>query len=101
MTAANPWTNNGDGTMTVKDGGGDIVSKMSFTNVFVHVEYWSPKFDYPRHTEFRQRGNSGAFLKASYELVIVDTFGLTVGTRSGDRLLRRHQLRLPTARLRL
>lgn len=76
MGAPNPWTNNGDGTMTVK--GSDIITKMPFGNVFVHLEYWSPKFDYPRNTNFRQRGGGGVFLKGSYKLVIVDTFGLSV-----------------------
>lgn len=73
--AANPWTNNGDGTMTVK--GDDIITKLAFTDVFVHLEYWSPKFDYPPSTDFTQRGASGVFLKGSFELAIVDTFGLS------------------------
>jgi hypothetical protein len=76
MKAPNPWTNNGDGTMTVK--GDDILTKMPFTNVFVHLEYWSPKFDYSPGTDFTQRGASGVFLNGSYELVIVDTFGLSL-----------------------
>jgi hypothetical protein len=77
MNAANPWTNNGDGTMTVKSGGGDILTKMPFTNVFVHVEYWSPKYDYPSGTYYAARAASGVFLKGSYRLVILDTFGLS------------------------
>jgi hypothetical protein len=78
MQAENPWINNGDGTMTVNYARlDDIVSKTPFTNVFVHLEYWSPKYDYSPGTHFTMRGNSGVFLKGSYELTIVDTFGLT------------------------
>lgn len=71
----NPWTNNGDGTMTVKGGTGDIITKMGFQNVFVHVEYRSPKFDVAP-ADPQQRGNSGVYLKGSYEVQVLDTFGL-------------------------
>jgi hypothetical protein len=47
-----------------ESGGGDILTKMPFTNVFVHVEYWSPKFDYPERYVLRTAGASGVFLKA-------------------------------------
>jgi hypothetical protein len=77
MAAANPWTNNGDGTMTVKSGGGDIITEMSFTDVFVHVEYLTPKFDYSPTSDWHDRGASGVYLKGSYELVILDSFGLS------------------------
>jgi len=74
MTDANPWTNNGDGTMTVKSGGGDILTKMSFSNVFLHVEYRTPKIDVSP-ADPQQRGNSGVYLKGSYEMQVLDTFG--------------------------
>jgi len=77
MKAANPWTNNGDGTMTVNYGAGssDIISKVSFRDVFVHLEYFSQKYDYRPGTYFQGRGASGVFLNGSYKLVILDTFG--------------------------
>jgi hypothetical protein len=74
MTDPNPWTNNGDGTMTVKSGGGDILTKMPFTNVFLHVEYRTPKIDVSP-ADPQQRGNSGVYLKGSYEMQVLDTFG--------------------------
>jgi hypothetical protein len=74
MNAANPWTNNGDGTMTVK--GSDIISKMGFQNVCLHVEYQAPNFTYPAGTDAQQRGNSGVYLKASWELQVLDSFAL-------------------------
>jgi hypothetical protein len=73
-TDANPWTNNGDGTMTVKSGGGDILTKMPFTNVFLHAEYRTPKIDVSP-ADPQQRGNSGVYLKGSYEMQVLDTFG--------------------------
>jgi hypothetical protein len=73
--SSNPWTYNEDGTMTVKSSGGDILSKMPFMNVFLHVEYSSVKFKYPAGTDLQQRGNSGVFLHGSYELAVIDSFG--------------------------
>jgi len=75
MTDPNPWQNNGDGTMTVKNSAGDILSKMPFTNVFVHVEYRAPTYDNPP-ADVQQRANSGVYLKGSYEMQVLDTFGL-------------------------
>lgn len=69
----NPWTNNGDGTMTVKAGTGDIITKMGFQDVFIHVEYRTPKIDAPP-ADPQQRGNSGVYLKGSYEMQVLDTY---------------------------
>ena len=74
MNAANPWTNNGDGTMTVKSS--DIISKTGFQNVCLHVEYQAPKFTYPANTNEQERGNSGVYLKGSWETQVLDTFDL-------------------------
>jgi hypothetical protein len=74
MNAANPWTLNGDGTMEMK--GSDIISKMGFQNVCLHVEYRAPNFTYPANTDPQERGNSGVYLKASWELQVLDSFAL-------------------------
>jgi hypothetical protein len=66
----NPWTNNGDGTMTVKGGTGDILSKQTFGNVFVHLEYMVPKIPVSG-ADGREMGNSGVLLNGSYELQIL------------------------------
>jgi len=58
----------------VKSGGGDILTKMPFTNVFLHVEYRTPKIDVSP-ADPQQRGNSGVYLKGSYEMQVLDTFG--------------------------
>lgn len=74
MNAANPWTLNANGTMEMK--GSDIVSKMGFQNVCLHVEYQAPNFTYPAGTDEQSRGNSGVYLKASWELQVLDSFAL-------------------------
>lgn len=76
VNSTNPWTNNGDGTMTVKNGGGDIVSKTAFQNVCLHIEYQAPKYTYPQDIDPQQRGNSGVYLKGSWEMQVLDTFDL-------------------------
>jgi hypothetical protein len=73
----NPWKNNGDGTMTVITGTGDIQSKMKFQDLFVHVEYMTPIFQASDTAATGQnRGNSGIYLKGSYEMQVLDTYGL-------------------------
>lgn len=69
----NPWTNNADGTMTVKTGQGDIISNQKFQDVFIHVEYKTPMM--PSNITGQERGNSGVYLKTSYELQVLDTYG--------------------------
>lgn len=66
----NPWSNNGDGTMTVKSGTGDILSKQTFRNVFVHAEYMIPEFPISPGSG-HDAGNSGLLLNGSYELQIL------------------------------
>jgi hypothetical protein len=72
--AANPWTNNGDGTMTVQGGTGDIQTAETFNDVFVHVEYMTPKITSAGGGQ--ERGNSGVYLKGSYEAQVLDSYGL-------------------------
>jgi hypothetical protein len=72
---ANPWENNGDGTMTVATNTGDIQSTETFQDVFVHVEYMSPRW-VTTPSDDQERGNSGVYLKGSYEVQILNTFGM-------------------------
>ena len=71
--ANNPWKNNGDGSMTVITGTGDIQSKQKFQDVFLHVEYKTPMM--PASATGQERGNSGIYLKGSYEMQVLDTYG--------------------------
>jgi hypothetical protein len=72
---ANPWKNNGDGTMTVATNTGDIQSTAAFNDVYVYLEYMSPKW-VTEPGDDQQRGNSGVYMKGSYEAQILNTFGM-------------------------
>jgi hypothetical protein len=67
---ANPWTEV-DGVMTIKPGTGGIQTKMSFSDVQLHVEWRSPILS----EEFvsQDRGNSGVFLQEFYEVQVLDS----------------------------
>jgi hypothetical protein len=60
--------------MTVATGTGDIKSTDTFNDVFVHLEYMTPKITSSGGGQ--ERGSSGVYLKGSYEMQILDTFGL-------------------------
>lgn len=78
-SSANPWKNNGDGTMTVVSGTGDIRSKRRFRDVFVHVEYMTPKVITSGGLD---TGVGAVFLNGSYGLWIADADGLPPSHRS-------------------
>jgi len=75
MNNPNPWTNNTT-TKTMTEAGSDIISKMGFQNVCLHVEYRTPNFTYPAGTGDQNRGNSGIYLKSSWEMQVLDSKGL-------------------------
>jgi len=68
-----PWQLAGDGSMVVVPGTGNIVSRRAFENVFVHVEYKTPMLG--AGVTGQERGNSGVYLKGSYEMQVLDSFG--------------------------
>jgi Domain of Unknown Function (DUF1080) len=68
------WQLVGDGTMVVTPGAGDIITRQEFEDVFVHLEYKTPAF--PPEVTGQARGNSGVYLKGSYEAQVLDSFGL-------------------------
>lgn len=73
----NPWRNNADGTMTVVTNTGDIQSKMKFQDMFIHVEYLTPVWQATdTGATGQRRGNSGVYLKGSYEMQILDSYGM-------------------------
>lgn len=75
MNSPNPWKNNTT-EKTMTEQGSDIISKTGFQNVCLHVEYRAPTFTYPAGTGDQNRGNSGIYLKASWELQVLDSFDL-------------------------
>jgi len=63
------WIINPDGSMTVKDKTGDIVTKEKFGDAQLHLEWRSD----PNNTQTNQnRSNSGVFLQGLYEVQILN-----------------------------
>ncbi len=60
-----------DGSMTVKPGSGDIVSKEQFGSCQLHVEWRAP---IEVKGEGQGRGNSGVFLQSRYEVQVLDSY---------------------------
>jgi hypothetical protein len=65
------WQLAADGSMVVTPGAGNIITRQEFEDVFVHVEYKTPTF--PPNVTGQARGNSGVYLKGSYELQVLDS----------------------------
>jgi hypothetical protein len=66
-----PWIINEDGSMTVKNGTGDIRTKQNFGSMQLHIEWRNPVT--PR-ADGQNRGNSGVFFQERYEVQILDTY---------------------------
>ncbi len=63
------WTIHPDGSMTVKDRTGDIMTKENFGSVQLHLEWRSD----PNNTQTNQnRSNSGVFFQGLYEVQILN-----------------------------
>ncbi|MBC7886153.1 MAG: DUF1080 domain-containing protein [Saprospiraceae bacterium] len=60
-----------DGVLTVKPGTKDIISKASFGDCHLHLEWRSPVVV---KGDGQNRGNSGVFLQSRYEIQILDNF---------------------------
>jgi Domain of Unknown Function (DUF1080) len=60
-------------------GGGDIVTKQTFTDFQLHVEFNVPLMPNARG---QARGNSGVYLQGRYEIQVLDSFGLV--PQNGD-----------------
>ena len=59
--------------MTVVPRTGDISSKETFTDHFLHVEFMCP--DMPEASG-QGKGNSGVFLQGRYEIQVLDSYGI-------------------------
>ena len=68
--SASEWTIE-KGIMTVKPGAGDIISKISFEDCQLHIEWRSPEVI---KGNGQGRGNSGVFLQSRYEVQILDSY---------------------------
>ncbi len=65
------WRLTGDGAMEVVPRTGDIRTRESFGDVLLHVEWASPS---PAKGEGQNRGNSGVYLMATYEVQVLDSY---------------------------
>lgn len=63
------WILNTDGSMSVKDKTGDIMTKQHFGDVQLHIEWRSPS---EIQLEGQNRANSGVFLQGLYEVQVLD-----------------------------
>ena len=61
----------GDGAFTVVGGSGDILTKRSFGDVQLHIEWRTPAII---HGDGQGRGNSGVFLQRIYEVQVLDSY---------------------------
>jgi hypothetical protein len=66
------WQVEGD-AMRVVPRSGDVISKETFMDNFVHVEFRCP--DMPEATG-QAKGNSGVFLQGRYEIQVLDSYGI-------------------------
>lgn len=64
-----------DGIMTVKKGTGDIVSKETFRDMQLHIEFRIP--DMPEATG-QAKGNSGVYIQGRYEIQVLDSYGWAI-----------------------
>ena len=64
------WTHDGT-AMEVAGSGGDILTRASFGDCLLHVEFRPP----PTASAGQDRGNSGVYIQGRYELQILDTHG--------------------------
>ena len=67
-----------DGVMTVSRG--NIVTKETFGDAWIHVEFMEPDMPNARGQE---KGNSGVYVQARYEIQVLDSYGIEVPGR-GD-----------------
>lgn len=60
-----------NGTMVVKPGSGDIVTKQPFGDAQIHIEWQSPT---PSHGTDQEPGNSGVYLQSLYEIQVLESY---------------------------
>ena len=67
------WIINNDGSMTVVNGKGAILTKESFGSVQLHIEWKTGAEGLDKHNN-QSRSNSGVFFQQNYEIQILDSY---------------------------
>ena len=67
------WIINNDGSMTVVNGNGAILTKESFGSVQLHIEWKTGAEGLDKHNN-QSRSNSGVFFQQNYEIQILDSY---------------------------
>ncbi|MDB0069370.1 DUF1080 domain-containing protein [Flavobacteriaceae bacterium] len=67
------WIINNDGSMTVVNGKGAILTKESFGSVQLHIEWKTGAEGLDKHNN-QSRSNSGVFFQKNYEIQILDSY---------------------------
>lgn len=75
-----------NGAAVARIGYGDIVTKDTYTNFQLRLDYYLPK--QPEWVTGEWRGNSGVFLNGSYEIAILDSYGKETDVRSNGAIYR-------------
>lgn len=70
-SSAAKWDLDKDGSVTVHPGSGDMMTKRSFGDFQLHIEFRTPAVV---QGEGQGRGNSGIFLQNRYELQVLDCY---------------------------
>ena len=91
------WTKLPIGVVEVAPGKGDLVSKESFGDALIHVEFRVPLEE---DAEGQARGNSGVYVQGRYEVQVLDSFGIEQGLGDcaaiyGQHLPRENACRAP------
>ncbi len=66
-----------NGYMEVVPGTGDIYTEPEFTDFQLHLEFWLP---YLPQSKGQARANSGVYLQGRYEIQVLDSYGLDLGS---------------------
>ncbi len=69
-----PWRIDEEGAMVA--GGGNILTKDTYKDAHIHVEFWLPKM--PDDCVGQARANSGVYVHGCYEIQVLDSFGIEV-----------------------
>jgi len=60
--------------MTCKPGSGSIMTKQTFGDMQIHIEFATPKADADAGLKSQARGNSGVYIQGRYEVQVLDSY---------------------------